>query len=53
MYSAIAEYTSRIALGKPGLQICLYFLTGSGSNKVTCDLCTFVVPVLCSLSSVM
>jgi hypothetical protein len=53
MYFAIGEYTSRITLGKPGLQICLYFLKGSGSNKVTDDLCTFVVHVLCSLSSVM
>jgi hypothetical protein len=45
MCSAIAEYTSRIALSRPGLQICLYFVTGSRSNEVTGDLCTYVVPM--------
>jgi hypothetical protein len=45
MCSAIAEYTSSIALSRPGLQICLYFLMSSGFNKVADDLCTFVVPV--------
>jgi hypothetical protein len=45
MCSAIVEYTSRIALSRPDLKICLYLVTGSESNEVTSDLCTFVVLV--------
>jgi hypothetical protein len=45
MCSAIAEYRKRIALSRLGLQICLYFVTGSGFNEVAGDLCTFVVPM--------
>jgi hypothetical protein len=44
MCSAVAEYTSRIALSRPGVQTCLYFVTSSGSNEVACNLCTFVGP---------
>jgi hypothetical protein len=45
MCSAVAEYTSRIALSRPGVQTCLYFVTSSGSNEVACNLCTFVGPM--------
>jgi hypothetical protein len=45
MCSAIVEYTSRIAPSRPGVQIYLYLVTGSGSNKVAGNLCTFEVPV--------
>jgi hypothetical protein len=45
MCSIIEEYISRIAISRPGLQICLYFVTGSRSNKVVGDLCTFEVPM--------
>jgi hypothetical protein len=45
MCSAIAEYTSRIALSRPGLQICLYFVSCYEFNEVADDLCTFVVLV--------
>jgi hypothetical protein len=32
---------TKITLGRLGLEICLYLITGSGSNEVASDLCTF------------
>jgi hypothetical protein len=42
-----------IALGSPGLVVCLSCASGSRSNEVVGDLCTFGWSRSCSLSSVM
>jgi hypothetical protein len=41
MCSAIVENMAKIALGRSGLQICLYLVTGSRTRLVIGDLCTY------------
>jgi hypothetical protein len=41
MYSSSVKKVARFALRGPGLVVCLSCVSGSGSNEVAGDLCTF------------